>query len=83
MHRTTAGPGSNLHTLIDAGIETLADPRTAKALAAYSGNYREVLTALGFSPDEAPALATASGIPPFPLTMEQNRERPRRRNDQR
>ena len=72
-----------MHTLVDVRIGTLADPRTAKALAAYSGNYREALVALGFSADEAPALATASGIPPFPITMGQNRERPRWRADQR
>ena len=72
MGRTTAGPGSMTHTLIDVRIETLVDPRTAKALAAYSRHGREALIALGFSADEAPALATASGIPPFPITMGQN-----------
>ena len=61
-----------MHTLIDVRTETPADPRTAKAVAAYSGNCCEALIALGFPADEAPALATASGIPPFPITMGQN-----------
>ena len=62
--------GQMMQTMMRTQFEMLAQPETAKLLAAFTRNYYQALIDAGFSIDEAYQITVNTGIPSAPTKSE-------------